>query len=286
MYAFGLWLQGRIFPFDLTQPLVALAAFADIGVGAAYLAAKLMGAGRGDVIAITYEYGNAFLIVAGLLNMLVVIDAFDVAADRISIVDIKDTVKVLHPLDGNLDAARAAIRATIPRGGTALYNGVYLTLKELAKQRPANGEIRRQAIAVLSDGDDTASLVDFDDVMDVAKRSGVAVYTIALRSAIDIRQASASGRRYFSNSEYSMKALAQETGARAFFPTEIGELAGVYGSIAEELAGQYALGYTSKNPKRDGGYRRVIVQVAQHPGTRTRTRAGYVAAPAERVAIR
>ena len=82
MYAFGLWLQGRIFPFDLTQPLVALAAFADIGVGAAYLAAKLMGAGRGDVIAITYEYGNAFLIVAGLLNMLVVLDAFDIAQGR------------------------------------------------------------------------------------------------------------------------------------------------------------------------------------------------------------
>ena len=46
-----------------------------------------------------------------------------------------------------------------------------------------------------------------------------------------------------------MKALAQETGARAFFPTELGELAGVYASIAEELATQYAIGYASKNPR-------------------------------------
>src|SRR5512134_1450404 len=78
MFATGLWLEGRLFPFELSQPLVALAAFADIGMGVPYFAAKAMGAGAGRVIAQTFEYGNAFLIVAGLLNMLVVLDAFDV----------------------------------------------------------------------------------------------------------------------------------------------------------------------------------------------------------------
>jgi hypothetical protein len=82
MFAVGLWLEGRLFPFDLSQPLVALAAFADIGMGVPYLLAKVAGAGGGDVIVITYEYGNAFLIVAGLLNMLVVLDAYDVAQGR------------------------------------------------------------------------------------------------------------------------------------------------------------------------------------------------------------
>ena len=82
MFVFGLWLEGRLFPFELTQPLVALAAFADIGLGVPYFIAKAMGAGAGRVIAQTFEYGNAFLIVAGLLNMLVVLDAFDVAQGR------------------------------------------------------------------------------------------------------------------------------------------------------------------------------------------------------------
>jgi uncharacterized protein DUF6677 len=82
MFVFGLWLEGRIFPFELSQPLVALAAFADIGLGVPYFVAKSMGAGAGRVIAQTFEYGNAFLIVAGLLNMLVVLDAFDVAEGR------------------------------------------------------------------------------------------------------------------------------------------------------------------------------------------------------------
>lgn len=82
MFAFGLWLEGRLFPFEPAQPLVALAALADLGVGAPYLIARAMHAGAGRVVAITYEYGNAFLIVAGLLNMLVVLDAFDIAQGR------------------------------------------------------------------------------------------------------------------------------------------------------------------------------------------------------------
>ena len=82
MFATGLWLEGRLFPFEMTQPLVALAAFADLGMGIPYLAAKVAGLGGGQVIAQSFEYGNAFLIVAGLLNMLVVLDAFDVAEGR------------------------------------------------------------------------------------------------------------------------------------------------------------------------------------------------------------
>ena len=82
MFACGLWLEGRIFPFELAQPLVALAAFADVGLGVPYLLAKAAGAGAGRVVGQGFEYGNAFLIVAGLLNMLVVLDAFDVAQGR------------------------------------------------------------------------------------------------------------------------------------------------------------------------------------------------------------
>ena len=82
MFVVGLWLEGRIFPFLLSDPLVALAAFADLGVGLPYFVAKAIGAGGGRVIAVTYEYGNTFVIVAGLLNMLVVLDAFDIAKGR------------------------------------------------------------------------------------------------------------------------------------------------------------------------------------------------------------
>ena len=82
MFALGLYLEGRIFPVEFSQPLVALAALANMGIGIPYMVARALGAGAGTVTAVTYEYGNTFLIVAGLLNTLVVIDAFDIAKGR------------------------------------------------------------------------------------------------------------------------------------------------------------------------------------------------------------
>ena len=82
MFAIGLALGGRLFPFATGQPLVALAAAADLGVGLPYFISAAAGLGAGVVTAVTYEYGNTFLIVAGLLNFLVIIDAYDIALGR------------------------------------------------------------------------------------------------------------------------------------------------------------------------------------------------------------
>ncbi|OFW10993.1 MAG: hypothetical protein A3H96_26305 [Acidobacteria bacterium RIFCSPLOWO2_02_FULL_67_36] len=82
MFLIGLRLHGRIFPFDVSAPLVALAAVADLGLGLPWLLARLLDAGNGLVTAATYEYGNTFVIVAGLLNFLVILDAFDIAKGR------------------------------------------------------------------------------------------------------------------------------------------------------------------------------------------------------------
>ena len=82
MFAIGLGLGGRLFPFDSGQPLVLLAAFADLGNGLPYLVARVAGLGEGRVVAESFEYGNTFIIVSGLLNMLVALDAYDVALGR------------------------------------------------------------------------------------------------------------------------------------------------------------------------------------------------------------
>jgi hypothetical protein len=82
MFGIGLWLEGALAPFDPTQPLVLLAAFAGLGNGVPYLLAALAGLGEGRVVAATFEYGNTFLIVSGLLNMLICLDAYDAALGR------------------------------------------------------------------------------------------------------------------------------------------------------------------------------------------------------------
>ena len=82
MFALGLWLEGALAPFDPTQLLVLLAGFAALGNGVPYLLAAVAGLGDGRVVAVTFEYGNTFLIVSGLLNMLICLDAYDVALGR------------------------------------------------------------------------------------------------------------------------------------------------------------------------------------------------------------
>jgi hypothetical protein len=77
MYAVGIAFGGRLFPFQVSEWLVLLAGLAQWGLGLPRLMAGLAGVGAGDVVAMTYEYGNTFLIASGLLNTLVVLDAFD-----------------------------------------------------------------------------------------------------------------------------------------------------------------------------------------------------------------
>ena len=82
MFSIGLAISGRLFPFDAGDILVGLAALADLGIGLPYFIARAVGAGAGNVRAVTYEYGNAYIIVEGLMNLLVVIDAYDIALGR------------------------------------------------------------------------------------------------------------------------------------------------------------------------------------------------------------
>lgn len=79
MFVVGIASGGRLFPFTPSDPLVFLEAAAEWMLGLPRLLAGLSGFGAGDVTAPTYEYGNTFLIVAGLLNSLVVLDAIDFA---------------------------------------------------------------------------------------------------------------------------------------------------------------------------------------------------------------
>jgi hypothetical protein len=82
MFLLGLLLQGRLFPFHLGEPLVALAAIANAGLGLPWMRGRALDIAPGVVTAVTYEYGNTFLIVGGLLNFLVVLDAYDIATGR------------------------------------------------------------------------------------------------------------------------------------------------------------------------------------------------------------
>ena len=151
-------------------------------------------------------------------------------------------------------------------------------MKQFGRSAQQSGDVRRQAIAVLSDGEDTSSLISFDDVLAMARKSGINIYTIALQSEYPAaRRVAENGRRYFSESDYAMKTLARETGAQSYFPEFVQDLKRVYADIADELANQYSIGYSPSNPRPDGRFRRIVVRVTNHPEFQPRARAGYTA---------
>ena len=191
--------------------------------------------------------------------------------DLAQIVDFDSRVQILQNFTNNVDELERSIRTTSAGGSTALHNALYISLKELAKIKATTAEdVRRQAIIVLSDGEDTSSLVSYEEVLDLAKRSETAIYTIALQ-AKDAPQT-----KGFREAEFILRQFAQDTGGRSFFPARIEDLKDVYGQIADELSSQYSIGYASKNPRRDGAWRRIVVQVSR-PQVVARTKRGYYA---------
>lgn len=193
------------------------------------------------------------------------------AQDLAQVVDFNSRVSIAQGFTSDKDAIERAIRGTAPGGSTSLYNAIYIALRELARIKARDTEdIRRQAIVVLSDGEDTTSLISFEEVMDQAKRSETVIYTIALRPR---EQTALKG---FREAEFVLRQFAQETGGRSFAVNRAEELTAVYGQIADELSSQYTLAYSSKNGQRNGAWRKLLVRVTR-PNVTVRTRLGYYA---------
>jgi Ca-activated chloride channel homolog len=191
--------------------------------------------------------------------------------DQAAVIDFDNRVQVLQPFTNNVAALQAAINRTAAGGSTALFNALYIALKDLEKVRANTPEeIRRQAIVVLTDGEDTSSLVPFEDVLDLAKRSHTSIYAIGLHS----KEPGSSPRP--SDGDFVLRRLTQETGGLAYFPNLAEDLPRIYREVADELATQYLVAYTPTNNARDGKWRRLNVRI-NRPDCLARTRTGYYA---------
>ncbi len=142
-------------------------------------------------------------------------------------------------------------------GSTALHDAVVTSLYYF------RGVRGRRALVLLSDGEDTSSSLEFDQALEYAKRSGVAIYSIGLRigvTQIGVRR--------------KLEKLAEETGGRTFYIGEAADLRGVYGEIEEELRSQYLLAYSPPSGGEKDVFHEIEVSV-DHPGAKARTIKGY-----------
>ena len=121
--------------------------------------------------------------------------------DLTEVVEFGSKAHIIQPFTANAEELSKAILRTQAGGTTSLYNALYIALKDLSRRR---SDIRRQAIVVLSDGEDTSSLVSFDQVLELTKDTDVTIYTISLR-----REGARKGKVFLGG-----RARPQETGRR------------------------------------------------------------------------
>jgi len=194
--------------------------------------------------------------------------------DRAAVVAVNTSVGMPQRFTADHERAAAAIAALHCTGSTAVYDGVYITLKEFARERRDRTEVRRQVLVLLSDGLDNASHVSADEMADLARRVGASIYVVALKDPT-LQAQGALPEFEQQRATYAIRALAQDAGGRIFFPTATSELPAVYGAIARELANQYDLGYVPARPGGDGAFRRIGVRVLPPASGIARTRSGY-----------
>lgn len=182
--------------------------------------------------------------------------------DSLSVVLFADAPITEHDLTRDRAESRRAIDGYVARGGTALYDALCDALLRLEKGKG------RKVVVALTDGRDEnnpgtapGSLRAVQDVEDLMRRSGAAIYTIGLGPRVDATL---------------LERLAVESGGESYFPEDVSTLRHEYDRIVENLRRRYVLSYSSTNPERDGEWRAVEIRSAI-PDTVVRSPGGYFA---------
>jgi Ca-activated chloride channel homolog len=190
--------------------------------------------------------------------------------DRARVVAFNSRDDMLQDFTEDRAALSAALARITAGGSTALYRTLYISLKELKRERKEDN--RRLAMVLLTDGLDTASSVSDDQLLELARGGEVAIYPISLRPRARVEANAAA----FSAAAYFLSRLASDTGGRAFFANSATDLDGVYARIAAEMRSQYSLAYAPPlHPA--AGWRRIVVRTPGHANLQIRHRLGYYA---------
>jgi Ca-activated chloride channel family protein len=179
--------------------------------------------------------------------------------DQAAVIAFNTRPQVTVPLTSDLGQLDEGLKSILAESDTSLYDSLAYSLLYLTK---SSGQ---RAVLLLSDGQDRTSRLGFDQTLEVAQRTGIAVYTIGLGL-----EGGAKG-----DAAQRLHRLASVTGGRSFFAKDASELAGVYSQIEKDLRAQYRIAYQSSNTGTDGAFRTVQLQMAKEGGLEARTISGY-----------
>jgi len=194
----------------------------------------------------------AFLLQVMHRNDRAFVEGFDVETD------------LAQGFTNNISLLDTGVKKLRPGGGTALFDALYSTCKDQMLTLRESSAVRK-AIILVSDGDDNYSHALESDAIKECQRAETIVYTIST----DVSPTKDQG-------DDVLKAIADATGGRAFFPGRIEDVGASFGGIEEELRSQYLLEYRPADFKQDGSFRTIYLQ-ANDPKYHVRTHTGYFA---------
>ncbi|HYL91893.1 MAG TPA: VWA domain-containing protein [Alphaproteobacteria bacterium] len=184
--------------------------------------------------------------------------------DKAFVMEFDDEFKVTQDFTNDLDKLTKGVKVIRPGGGTAMWDAVYSACRDKLLKQKEGVEVRN-AIILVSDGDDNQSRALREEAVEMAQRANVIIYAI-----------STSLTNIHDNGAHNLKLLAEATGGRAFFPFKLSELSDAFSAIQGELRSQYSLFYKPEGLIANGQFRPIEVNSASKK-YKIRAKKGYYA---------
>ena len=187
--------------------------------------------------------------------------------DEVFIVNFNDDAWLDVPFTSDIKKMEGGVAKIDSRGGTAMRDAINLSLDYLKKE----GKRQKKVLLVITDGNDNASSISLEKLVNRAQQEEVLVYSIGLLNEEERREARTAKR--------ALDALTRESGGMAFYPKALAEVDQIALQVAHEIRNQYTIAYSPTVQAMDGSFRQIKVTVngPGHPIVRTRT--GYYATP-------
>lgn len=194
--------------------------------------------------------------------------------DRALFVTFDSQIELHQDFSNRIDLLTKAIDKVKAQGETKMYDAIYQICEEKMLSPALAG--RRRAMVVITDGEDTVSERELKDAIEIAQRSETIVYVISTKAAgfFGVQAGMVDKKE-----DKDLKRLAEDTGGRAFFTSEVIELERSFSAIARELRSQYSIAYQPVNDKYDGKYRKIEIRLPNYKDYKVRTKTGYTATP-------
>jgi Ca-activated chloride channel family protein len=187
--------------------------------------------------------------------------------DEVFIVNFNDDAYLDVPITSDIKKMEAGVARIDSRGGTAMRDAIDMSMTYLKKE----AKRQKKVLLVITDGNDNASNISLEKLVNRSQQNEVAVYSIGLLNEEERREARLAKR--------ALDAVTRDSGGLAFYPKAAADVDAIALQVAHEIRNQYTIAYSPTVQEMDGSFRQIKVTVNGPGRPVVRTRTGYYATP-------